>query len=81
MTNTATISLTNAHGLFEVPVYLLNRAMAATKFRSDELIRHQAAGHTGAGDYDWIAGEAGPYDDCSRLEVLVIWIESGNHTF
>ena len=81
MTNTATITLNNTHGAFTVQVAVLNRAIAATKFRSDELIRHQAAGCTGFDDYDWIAGEAGPYDDCSRLEVLIAWIESGNHTF
>lgn len=81
MTNTATISLTNAHGLFTVEVPVLNRAIAATKHRSTELIRSQAAGCTGFPEYDWIAGEAGPYDDCSRLEVLIAWIESGNHTF
>jgi hypothetical protein len=82
MTNndTATISLRHpAHGLFEVPVRVLNRALEATKFCSDALIRHQAAGHCGYGEFDIDAPN--PLDDCSRLEVLIIWIESGNHTF
>lgn len=82
MTNTATISLTNAHGLFaDIPVAVLNRAIAATKYRSTDLIRSQAAGCCGFPEYDWIAGEAGPYDADSRIEVLMMWIESGNHTF
>lgn len=81
MTNTATITLNNNHGAFTVEVRVLNRAIAATKHRSDALIRHQAAGSCGFPDYDWMAGEAGPYDDISRLEVLIAWIESGNHTF
>jgi hypothetical protein len=79
MTNTATLSLTNAHGLFEVPVRTLTRALAATKHRSDALIRIQACGHCGYGEFD-IEGPT-PLDDCSRLETLIIWIESGNHTF
>lgn len=81
MTNTATIQLTNAHGLFEVQVPTLNRALAATEHRSIALLRYQAATSTGFDDYDWIAGEEGPYDNDSRLEVLIAWIESGNHTF
>lgn len=82
MTNTATISLTNAHGLFAgIDPTTLARAIAATKHRSLALLRSQAAGCCGHSDYDWVAGEAGPYDDCTRIEVLIIWIESGNHTF
>lgn len=81
MTNTATISLTNAHGLFaEVPVRILDRALAATAHRSDDLIRSQAAGHIGYGEF--LPGDfLNPLTDCSRLEVLIQWIESGNHTF
>lgn len=82
MTNNATISLTNAHGLFAgVDIEVLNRAMEATKHRSLEMLRHQAAGCAGYPDYDWIAGEEGALDNDSRLEVLIIWIESGNYTF
>jgi len=79
MTNTAILSLTNAHGLFTVEVSILNRALIATANRSDALLRIQAAGHCGYGEF--AMGDATPLDDCSRLEVLIAWIESGNHTF
>lgn len=91
MTNnndTAMISLTNAHGLFKVEVRVLNRALEATKYRSDELLRLQASGHCGFNlDEDCtfdalLRGDLKtPLDDLSRLEVLIAWIESGNHTF
>lgn len=79
MTNTATISLTNAHGLFEVSVRTLLRAQVATASRSNALLKVQAAGHCGYGDFE--VGAPNPLDDCSKLEVLIMWIESGNHTF
>lgn len=82
MTNTATLSLTNAHGLFAgIDPKVLDRALKATTFRADTLIRHQAATACGHPDYDWMAGAPGPLDDCTRIEVLMIWIESGNHSF
>jgi hypothetical protein len=82
MTNTATISLRHPlHGLFEVDSHILTRAMDATKYRSTDLIRVQACGFCGYGEFDIFAGEKTPLDDCTRLEVLIIWIESGNHTF
>lgn len=77
--NDAMISLTNAHGLFKVQVRTLNRAIAATKHRSDALIRSQAAGCCGYGEFE--VGAPNPMDDMSRIEVLIAWIESGNHTF
>jgi len=80
MTNTATIALTNAHGLFKVTPQALNRAIAATAARSTDLLRSQAAGHVGYGEFEPGAIN-NPLEDCSRLEVLIIWIESGNHTF
>lgn len=80
MTNTATIALTNAHGLFKVQARVLDRAIAATKHRSDALIRMQAAAHCGFGEFD-IEDASNPLSDCYRHELLIIWIESGNHTF
>jgi hypothetical protein len=77
MTNTATITLTNAHGLHTASVAVLNRAMIATANRSDDLLRRQAAGHCGFAEADWDLA----YADCSRIEVLIAWIDSGNHTF
>jgi hypothetical protein len=80
MTNTATISLTNAHGLFAgIDPTVLHRAMIATANRSLPLLRAQAAGCTGFPEVE--VGAPTPYDDCTWIEVLIIWIESGNHTF
>lgn len=85
MTNNNTaalLSLRNVHGLFDgVSASVLDRALEATRFRSIDLLRYQAATCCGHPDYDFAAGEAGPLDDCTRVEVLIIWIESGNHTF
>lgn len=79
MTTTPLLTLTNAHGLFEVEVRTLSRAIAATRHRSDALIRIQTAAHCGYGDFD--IEDSTPLDNCSRIELLAIWIESGNHTF
>lgn len=82
MTNShATISLRHpAHGLFDgVDPEVLTRAMRAISHRSILLLRAQACGSCGYGDF--APGDPNPLDDCNFLEVLIIWIESGNHTF
>lgn len=88
MTNTATISLTNAHGLFTAEVRTFERALKATAYRGDNLLRLQAAGHMGYTLDENCTFQAildgtfsSPLDDCSRTEVLIAWIDSGNHTF
>lgn len=72
---------TPGHGTYTADAKVLDRALAATQFRSLALLRSQAAGCCGHPDYDWIAGEAGAFDDLTRVEVLIAWIDSGNHTF
>lgn len=74
----ATISLTNAHGLFEVDAEVLDRAVFALGAASVGFVRAQAAGAAG---YAELPFGLTALDDCSRLEALVIWVESGNHTF
>lgn len=72
-----TITLTNRHGAYTVEVDILNLAILKTKNRSDALIRRQAAGACGFDEADWDTAFLGD----SRLEVLIAWVESGNHTF
>jgi hypothetical protein len=79
MTNTAMISLTNAHGLFEVDPEVLSRAVEAVGSASITYLRQEAAGCCGH-EADTF-GVQHAFDDLSRIEVLIAWIESGNHTF
>ena len=80
-TNTATIALTNAHGTFEVDAEVLSRAVFALGSASPIFVRREAAGHAGYPEPDaaWLGATA--LDDCSLIEALIIWVESGNHTF
>lgn len=66
------ITLTNAHGTFEVEVDRLNLAIVKTKNRSDALIRRQAEGANGHPE------GSDAYRGDTRLEVLIMWVEGGN---
>lgn len=81
MTNTATITLTNAHGTFEVDAEVLTRAVYALGSASTIHVRREAAGHAGYPEVPdaWLGATA--LDDCTLIEALIIWVESGNHTF
>ena len=80
-TRTATISLTNAHGLFEVDADTLTRAMVAKGNASLTYLRREAAGHAGYPESEVSYLGITALDDCSAIECLIIWVESGNHTF
>jgi hypothetical protein len=69
------ISLTNNHGLFRAEVKVLNRALHATNYLPLTHIREQAAGCCGHPE------GSGAFDDLTRVEVLIAWIDSGNHIF
>lgn len=80
-TTTATIALHHpAHGLFEVDPEVLTRAVARLGSASVRFVRREAAGHAGYFMNDEVFGTT-PLDDCSLIEALIIWVESGNHTF
>lgn len=74
-----TISLTNEHGLFEVDADTLSKAVAQLGSASLQYVRQQAAGHAGYPE-EWL-GLTTALDDCTLIEALIIWVESGNHTF
>lgn len=74
------IVLTNAHGRFEVDAEVLSRAIFQVGAASLDWIRNQAAGACGF-DPNPITGLFHDFDDLSRAEALIAWIESGNHTF
>lgn len=78
MTNNTMISMTNAHGRYEVDAEVLTRAVAAVGAASVTWVRAQAAGCAGypEGQFGFTA-----LDDCTLIEALIIWVESGNHTF
>lgn len=78
------ISLTNAHGLFEVDPEVLQRAIASLGSASVTYVRQQAAAHAGypaTSAVPWVAALTTALDDCNVVECLIIWVESGNHTF
>jgi hypothetical protein len=83
MTNTnKTIALRHpAHGLFEVDPQVLTRAVAAHGSSSLNFVRTRAAEAAGYAEHPnaWLG--VTPLDDCSLIEALIIWVESGNHTF
>jgi hypothetical protein len=73
------VTLTNAHGYFEVDAEVLSRAIVKMGSASLSYVRSQAAGAAGYGaNY---LGIQTALDDCTLIEALVIWVESGNHTF
>jgi hypothetical protein len=78
--DTTMIVLTNAHGRYEVDAEVLSRAIFAVGSASIDWLRQEAAGACGY-EANRITGLHDALDDCSRAEVLIAWIESGNHTF
>lgn len=76
----ASILLTNAHGAFRVDPEVLSRAIEAKGLASIEFLRHEAAGAMGFTP-NAITGTFDDLDDCTRIEVLIAWVESGNHPF
>lgn len=75
---TAKVQLRNAHGFFEVDAEVLDRAVFRLGAASTVLVRTEAAGAAGHPELPF---GATALDDCTRIEALIIWIESGNHTF
>lgn len=78
--STSTITLVHpAHGQFKVDADVLSLAVAQLGSASLGWLRAQAAGHAGYPEqpFSWVTA----LDDCSRIECLIIWVESGNHTF
>lgn len=80
MTTTASLLLTNAHGSFRVDPEVLSRAVFAMGAASITYLRQEAAGACGF-EANAITGLQTAFDDLSRIEVLIAWVESGNHTF
>lgn len=76
MTNnhTATIALTNSHGLFEVDADRLHLVLLKTTNMAIPELRALVAGHAGYSSEDDIR-------DCTWIELCIIWLESGNHPF
>lgn len=67
-----TLSLTNAHGTFEVEVDRLNLTIARTKNWSDLHLRTRAAELNGHGE------DSDAYRADTRLEVQIMLTEGGN---
>lgn len=68
-----------AHGRFEVDPEVLSVAVARFGSASVTYVRHQAAG--AAGYEPTFLGLYTDLDDCTLIEALIIWVESGNHPF
>lgn len=68
------------HGLYEADAEVLSRAIFAVGAASIDWLRNEAAGCCGF-DANAITGLHDAFDDLSRAEVLIAWIDSGNHTF
>lgn len=76
-----TITLTNAHGTFTVDADVLARAVFRLGAATVSYLRCQTAKHCGYPEPDtgWLGFTA--LDDCNAVECLIMWVESGNHTF
>lgn len=74
------ITLVNNHGRFEVDPKVLSRAVAQVGSATAFFVRKEAAGAAGYPQPDLMFGKTG-LDDCTLIEALIIWVESGNHTF
>lgn len=77
---TAKVQVTNAHGRFEADAEVLSRAIFKVGAASIDLLRHEAAGACGFTPNP-ITGTFHDFDDLTRVEVLIAWIDSGNHNF
>jgi hypothetical protein len=71
MTNTATITLTNAHGTFQVDAPRLTEVAIRLREMSTPRLRRYAAGLNGFPNED-------AYDGDTRFEVLIMVTEGGN---
>lgn len=81
MTDTAIISLTHpTHGLYQADTETLSRAILKVGAASIDFLRHEAAGCCGFTPNP-ITGTFHDFDDLNRVEILIAWIDSGNHTF
>lgn len=73
------ITMTNAHGTYTVDPDVLSRAVERIGSASLFHIRQEAAaaaGYTPTG-----LGVYTDLDDCTRIEAIIVWVESGNHPF
>lgn len=76
----STIELRHAnHGYFAVDAKVLSRAIFAHGSSSLHYVRTQAAGCAGYPEPGaaWLGVTA--LDDCTLVEALIIWVDSGNH--
>jgi hypothetical protein len=72
----ATITLKNDHGYFEVDAEVLNKVVFKYGDYYLPHVRKWAAdccGHSVQPD------GTTAFDDCSRIECLIMWVESGNY--
>lgn len=72
-TDTATLTLTNAHGLFTADNDKVEMLLIKTASWSREVLRRQVAGCCGHPESDIDA-----LRDCTWLELCIIWVDSGN---
>lgn len=69
------------HGLFTVDPVILSRAVAALGSASPLYVRQMASGHAGYGEHpDALIGRTA-LDGCTLIECLIIWVDSGNHSW
>ena len=71
---------TPGHGTYIADAEVLSRAIEAVGSASITYLRQEAAGCCGF-DANPITGLHTAFDDLTRVEVLIAWIDSGNHTF
>lgn len=70
-----------AHGTYRVDPEVLSRAIFRYGAASLPWVRAQAAGHAGYPEDPNAFLGVTPLDDCTLIEALIIWVDSGNHTF
>ena len=78
----ATIVLKNAHGHFEVRAEVLEEALRSDYGNADvAYVRQEAAARCGHPKDGLFGLRYTAFDDCSRLECLIMMVDSGNHSF
>jgi hypothetical protein len=78
-TNTKVQVQVPGHGLYEADAEVLSRAIEAVGSASITWLRQEAAGACGFNAN--FLGLQDAFDDLNRAQVLIAWIDSGNHTF
>lgn len=68
------------HGTFRVDADSLQKAVEKYGSASEFFVREQTCGHVGFPMPDKFLGVTA-LDDCSVIECLIIWVESGNFVF